>query len=382
MTQKPILYFFISILLNLGANTWAQPVLSPDPDPTFLVEARARNGASGFEGVIFTPGDPSPGTVATQLNPVGAPAWTYGQNHPFEFRYIAATGTCIWNIDFNLDGDFLDAEESTTSVSPGLVDRGFEYVNIWMQGSTVPSLSVTVNNFTLNGVNFGNFSSTASAPTTQLFEETSGKFTNILATGTVNFSGGNGQERPRFWIRLGALVVLPNQLLEFTVKKEGNNRILEWLTENENATREFNIERSADGIDFQMIGTVKAKNIPGINQYTFTDREPMAGTAYYRLKTIDLDGRNTLSSLLRANESSRLTERQIYPNPSNGNFSITLPDASPAIIRIFNMSGKIIIEKTTKSQAISFNIGHTPPGIYFVTIFQQGQATTQRLLIQ
>jgi hypothetical protein len=382
MLQKPILYFFISILLSLGVNTWAQPVLSPDPDPTFLVEARARNGASGYEGVIFTPGDPSPGTGATQLNPVGAPAWTYGQNHPFEFRYIAATGTCIWNIDFNRDGDFLDAEESATSVSPTLVDRGFEYVNIWMQGSTVPSLSVSVNNFTLNGVNFGNFSSTSSTPTTQLFEETSGKFTNILATGTVNFSGGNGQERPRFWIRLGALVVLPNQLIEFTVKKDGNNRILEWLTENENATREFNIERSADGIDFQTIGTVIAKNLPGINQYTFTDRGTSMGTAFYRLKTIDLDGRYTLSSLLKTNERSKLNALQIYPNPSKGSFSIILPNESPANIRILNLSGKTILERSTKSQSINFNLGQTPPGIYFVTIFQQGQATTERLLIQ
>lgn len=322
-----------------------------------------------------------PTTVATQLNPVGSPAWTYGQNHPFEFRFTAATGTCVWNIDFNRDGDFLDAEESAISISPSLVDRSFTYVNIWMQGFP-GSITISVNNFTLNGVNFGSFSATGGSPTSQLFEETSGNFTNILATGTVNFSGGATSERPRFWIRLGELVILPNQLIDFTMRRDGDSRLIEWTTENESLTKEFQVERSADGIHFQTIGTVKAKNLPGINFYTFTDKGTSVGKAFYRLKTLDLDGQFTFSTLLKSIESSRTAGLQVYPNPSKGIFSIILPDASPANIRIVDLSGRPIMEKSTKSQAISFDTGNIAPGLYLIIIFQKGETTTDRLLIQ
>ena len=296
MVRKIVFYLILAHIHSLVNQIQAQPVLSTDPEPTYLMEARARNGASGYEGVLFTPGNPSPGTAATQLNPTGAPAWTYGANHPFQFQYTAATGTAVWNIDFNRDGDFLDAEESATSVSPSLVNQSFMYINIWLQGNNMPALTITLNNFTINGVNFGSFTTSGSSPTAQLFEDASGNFTDILVTGSVVLSGGSGQERPRFYLRLGTLVLLPNQLTAFTIKNTDTERILEWTTENENLTKEFQVERSRDGRTFQVIATVPAKNLSGINYYQYRDKTMLSENTFYRLKTVDWDGRITLES--------------------------------------------------------------------------------------
>lgn len=380
---RRLTYNFICLfLIFLGIKTQAQPVLSTDPEPTYIVEARTRNGGTGYEAVLFTPGNPSPGTPSTQLNPTGAPAWSYGNNHAFQFYYVAAIGISIWSIDFNRDGDFFDPEETTFSISTTLAGQTFSYINIFLQGNNVPARSATVNNFTINGVNFGSFVSAVSAPTTQLFEDLSGNFGDIEITGSVNFSGGVNTERPRFYIQLGSLVALPSQLIEFSAQKEGNSRLLKWVTENEVNTKDFIVERSLDGIVFQTIGTVKAKNVPGTNRYKFTDTEKITGNLFYRLKSVDIDARFQYSKLLRINASIASEPAKVYPNPARGSFSLTLPNAKPANVKMVNISGKVMWEKTITSQATSLDISMLTPGIYFVMIYQDGQTNNLRLLIQ
>lgn len=383
MVVRKIVYFFSLFMVHCLVNhSLAQPVVSFDPAPTYLMEARARNGASGYEGVLFTPGDPSPGNGATQLNPVGAPAWAYGANHPFQFIYTAATGTAEWYIDFNRDGDFLDAEESAISVSASLVNQSFMYINIWLQGMNVPALTATVNNFTINGVNFGTFTTSGSAPTEQLYEDASGNFNNILVTGSVSFSGGSGQERPRFYLRLGSLVVLPNQLTSFTIKKTDTERILKWTTENETLTKEFQVERSRDGRTFQVIAKVPAKNLPGTNYYQYIDNTNLSENIFYRLKTVDLDGQIAFSPFLRSVQSAREGSLLIYPNPTKGKLSIILPEDAPAQLKIKHVSGTELLQKKLESQSSILDLSWLSPGIYIVSIYQTGRTTSQKFIIQ
>lgn len=171
-----------------------------------IVEARARNGLTGFEGVLFTPSTPSSGA---QLNPVGTPAWAYGQYAGFAFTFDSMTGTSTWSIDFNRDGDFLDSEESVTSVASTLANTGFDVVNLFLQGSDAPLAGAMVMDFTLNGTNFGNFSSANGTATQQLFAFAGGS-ADVTATGSVMFTASGGsQERPRLWIQMGSSFVVP-----------------------------------------------------------------------------------------------------------------------------------------------------------------------------
>ena len=171
------------------------------------ISARARNGQTGFEGVLFTPGNPAP--TGLQMNPTGTPAWSYGEYAAFAFAYDSTTGTASWSLDFNRDGDFLDSQESVTSLSPTLANRGFNQVSIFLQGNAAPLAGVSVLDFTLNGTNFGAFSSANGTATTQLFTYTGGS-ADILATGTLMFTASGGSdERPRFWINMASSFVVP-----------------------------------------------------------------------------------------------------------------------------------------------------------------------------
>ena len=202
----------ISLSTILYCALQAQPIISNDDyPPCFEIEARVRNGNSGFEAALFSPSTPPPGQPGGgqwQMNPTGAPIWNtngniYGDIHSFLFTYIQATGQSVWRIDFNRDGDYNDPQESVTNDAPSLVGKGFRYINVYGQGHS-SGLSANLTNFTINNVNFGSFTSNSETPFSILFEEVTGLFTDTTnISGNFSFTGDGGQERPRIWVRLG-----------------------------------------------------------------------------------------------------------------------------------------------------------------------------------
>ena len=210
---------FISLVnILLYDRIQAQPVITNDDFPPFFeIEARVRNGNTGFEGALFSPSTPPPGQPGGgqwQMNPAGAPVWnsngnTYGNIHSFLFTYIQATGNSVWRIDFNRDGDYDDAQETVPNDAPTLVGKGFRYINLYLQGHS-SGLSANVTNFTINNVDFGSFTSNSETPTSILFEDVNGLFTDtITISGHFSFSGDGGQERPRIWVKLGTANISP-----------------------------------------------------------------------------------------------------------------------------------------------------------------------------
>lgn len=174
----------------------AAAIISGDAAPlSYEMRGEARNGRSGFEGILRTQ------TTSPNMNPGGAPVWSYGSNYNFALTYDSTTGATTWSIDFNRDSDFADSHELVSVVDPALVGFGFNYVNLRIEGNALSS--VNVSNFTLNGTSFGPFS-VGNAALNTLFEDTGGTFANINATGTFSFSAnGNTDERPRLWVQVG-----------------------------------------------------------------------------------------------------------------------------------------------------------------------------------
>jgi hypothetical protein len=190
------------------------------PPSCYEIEARVRNGISEYEGVLYTPSTPSPydpGNPKWQMNPTGKPVWNtngnaYGDIHSFLFTYIPSSGTSIWKIDFNRDGDYNDLNESISNVAPTLAGRGFQYISILGQGNDF-GRTATINHFTINGVDFGSYYSATNTPFSILFEDHSGLFNDVTISGEFSFSGHGSPERPRIWVRLGESNIAPTCLL-------------------------------------------------------------------------------------------------------------------------------------------------------------------------
>jgi hypothetical protein len=78
--------------------------------------------------------------------------------------------------------------------------------------------------------------------------------------------------------------------------------------------------------------------------------------------------------------SNSSSEFNVYPNPTNGKFSVTLPLNIKANVSVADAQGKIILEKNNLSNGSQMNLGNVAPGVYLVSISSENEVQTIRLV--
>ncbi len=133
---------------------------------------------------------------------------------------------------------------------------------------------------------------------------------------------------------------LPVSLAYFDAAVNDEKHVeLTWKTTAENNSGYFTVERSHTGQDFIAIGTVQS----GVNTnkglaYRFTDRQPLSGTSYYRLRQTDLDGSSASYQIVSVHIPGGIA---VFPNPSDGKVIIVdAPEGSA--IALFDLAGRNI----------------------------------------
>ncbi|MEO1625720.1 MAG: hypothetical protein AAFV25_11235, partial [Bacteroidota bacterium] len=110
---------------------------------------------------------------------------------------------------------------------------------------------------------------------------------------------------------------LPAELIRFDAKRLNNSKVsLEWETASEINFSHFEIERSADGTNFQTLARVASKgDFMTAASYGYTDVLPLGGVNYYRLKQVDTNG-TFLYSDIRLLPFPMDASISVYPNPT------------------------------------------------------------------
>lgn len=135
-------------------------------------------------------------------------------------------------------------------------------------------------------------------------------------------------------------IFLPVEWLGFHAKNINDERevLCTWITASELNNDYFTVERSADGEDWQEIGSVPgAGNSMTMLHYDFTDRSPLPGTSYYRIRQTDYNG-DTDHSEIRAVTRRAEQSLSVYPNPGKGVFRLT--GYEDGDLAIYDVSGR------------------------------------------
>ncbi len=150
---------------------------------------------------------------------------------------------------------------------------------------------------------------------------------------------------------IGPSSTLAITLLEFTATLQNNKYgVLQWTTLNELDNDHYEVERSDNGIQFAYLGTVAGNGSTVVmHNYHYTDDiNSSSQVVYYRLKIVDLSGRNSYSKIV----ALRLKENKnnhffVYPNPFEDNLkvSVTVAKDVNALFRIFSFDGKEILNR-------------------------------------
>ncbi|MFT3946762.1 MAG: T9SS type A sorting domain-containing protein [Agriterribacter sp.] len=181
---------------------------------------------------------------------------------------------------------------------------------------------------------------------------------------------------------------LPLQFTDFTAIQKGSEALLQWVTENEVNTKDFDVERSIDGINFVSVGKAAAKNTAGKHSYSFTDKNIDlldAPTVYYRLKQSDIDGKFDYSKTVSIRLSNVAVFR-VRPNPAGGviNLIYKKKTGNNAIVQIIDAGGKKVLEQKLNVQTVNhtININALAKGVYMISVIDNGERVTTRFMKQ
>ncbi len=200
---------------------------------------------------------------------------------------------------------------------------------------------------------------------------------------TLNTLTATGLNSRREIILQPSCTALPLEFISFDIRNELEYLDLNWTTTNEINTKNFIIERSYNSLEFTSVGSVEAKNIATtINSYSFQDTNPLTGISYYRLKQTDIDGRNSYSPIKNINRNINELGN-IYPNPSNGFFTIDFKDFD--LLSIKDCNGKEVYNCSSTGDNNSIkhiDLSNSNAGIYFVYFTSETKQLIQKLIVQ
>ena len=174
-------------------------------------------------------------------------------------------------------------------------------------------------------------------------------------------------------------VTLPVKWKLFTAELFENNSVnLKFSTTQEINNKEFIVERSLDGINFNIINSIQGKGNSNVaNNYFYNDDisslNKAITTLYYRIKQVDFDGNFSYSSIEKVNLLADITLKSfaVYPNPTND--KIVVRGLIPNIINeieIVNMNGQIVKKLSiiyTENDS-EIELSDLPKGIYIISL--------------
>ena len=174
---------------------------------------------------------------------------------------------------------------------------------------------------------------------------------------------------------------LPIELLSFTGENIGEYNKLNWITTTEINNDYFVLESSKDGYYFSFVGEVNgAGNSTQQIDYELIDKKPLADLTYYRLKQVDFDGKYSYSNIV-ALKRKPSPDLNVFPNPTNGDFTLYFNQTINGELRIYNGLGQVVYDQHLENKDnIKLNVD-IPIGVYYLNVNTvSGEVITKRII--
>jgi hypothetical protein len=171
--------------------------------------------------------------------------------------------------------------------------------------------------------------------------------------------------------------ILPTDLAAWTATPFGPRTVqLSWTATDEQAGRQYVIQRGTDDHSFQNIATLSATADGNTAQYQYPDELPVNGDNgvndnwYYRLQIQDAAGQVTWSPIRAVKLDAMATGVQVYPNPATDfiNLIPDLTDATDWQVDILSATGTLVqrnVFMQSRMMTVNFR-NRLAAGTYFV----------------
>ncbi len=183
----------------------------------------------------------------------------------------------------------------------------------------------------------------------------------------------NSKEKRAVFIFSGKSETLPITLSNYEAQLFQNNAVkILWSTASEHNNNYFQLFKSTDGVNYQIIANIKSLgNSNSLQRYSFVDKFPANGNNYYKLAQTDLDGTQKEIGLKTVKfELENAAQISVYPNPVSTILNIGFEDGNYNTLEITDLLGRIILTKSIniKDTESSLNVSHLSPATYIINL--------------
>lgn len=175
----------------------------------------------------------------------------------------------------------------------------------------------------------------------------------------------------QFHLRVRGSLALPVELMEFSVVLNENKEVeIKWTTATESNNDFFNVERSIDGRNWDVVETINGVGNSTLStNYKVVDKMPLLGVSYYRLEQTDMDGQKQYSrieTVLFENKNSIIA----FPNPMEDLLQIEFEKETPELfLEIIDRNGKKVLQNELNYlDRLEVDVSMLPSGLYFLKI--------------
>ena len=180
-------------------------------------------------------------------------------------------------------------------------------------------------------------------------------------------------------------------LLSFDAKVTGDTKVkLEWITSGEENFNSFEVQRSADNINWTVFATVYATGNGNSleNEYAYMDLQPLPAKSFYRLRLVSGDGKFRYSEVRTVTIKNGIQQIIISPNPASNAAALSVYSLFDAEgeMNIIDINGRLLYRQTI---AVSKGINNIDlpvvkklnSGLYLVQVRVNDEVSVQKLII-
>lgn len=236
--------------------------------------------------------------------------------------------------------------------------------------------------YTEEFVNGINAEEPSGAPTARMTIFTARGHDAWTATYDPGFTEG-GLDVYEWMLQFQKYEALPVTALSFTGKNQNGKAILNWSVTSEINHLNYKVERSKDGTRFESLSTITPISNTGFTgKYSYTDIKPESGTNFYRLKLTSVTGNISYSDVIKLEftESRSVT---FFPTLVNNTLNLKADYIiQEGKLRIFDMSGRMMLDKNitgSGTRSVSLTL---PSGMYSVVLTEKGELISRQTIIK
>jgi hypothetical protein len=176
---------------------------------------------------------------------------------------------------------------------------------------------------------------------------------------------------------------LPLRWLSIVARAAGENNVVTWKTSDEANVKDFQVQKSNDGIGWINTGSpITASNMPGLHSYSYTDRNRYVPITFYRVRQEDWDGRSSYSKVVSV-KISNTPSILLMPNPAISQVHIKSSSEPVLSVIIFNAAGsKVYAMENINQSAVTIPVANWTAGYYLAHINLNGKLQTMGFVKQ